>query len=267
MEIADIYISHIIKTGSGFAARTDDGEQVFIPASVTNASRMKEGEMGTAKLIPNTHPNNASTPWVAVHIAKQADTPPKPLMPEKTLDDRVHETVCDMGYATTNEIAGEVGADIQLTHNALLRLFGKGRVAKADIYARPDQARASFCMWAKDVNHFLGGWGMTKRNLPKGRKPLTDADMADLTRRLADTAIEQSELYQAAKRDAEKAEAYAAELEDKLAKALESLTVIDALDPEGMVNGCSQSALIGLVSRMGDIARTTLAELKGEKNE
>jgi len=34
-----------------------------------------------------------------------------------------------------------------------------------------------------------------------------------MTRRLADTAIEQSELYQAAKRDAEAAEAYAVKLE------------------------------------------------------
>lgn len=59
---------------------------------------------------------------------------------------------------------------------------------------------------------------MTKWNLPEGRKPLTDEDMAALTRRLADTAIEHSELYQAAKRDAEEAEAYAAELEAKLAE-------------------------------------------------
>ena len=57
------------------------------------------------------------------------------------------------------------------------------------------------------------------------------------------------------------------ELEAKLAKAVRSLTVIDALDPEGFVNGCSQSALKGLVLRMGEIARTTLAELKGQKDE
>ncbi len=61
---------------------------------------------------------------------------------------------------------------------------------------------------------------MTKWNLPEGRKPLTADDMAALTRRLADTAIEQSELYQAAKRDAEEAEAYAAELEAKLEELL-----------------------------------------------
>jgi len=64
---------------------------------------------------------------------------------------------------------------------------------------------------------------MTKWNLPQGRKPLTDADIAALTRRLAGTAVDYKELYEAAKRDAEEAEAYAAELEAKLAKAVEGL--------------------------------------------
>jgi chromosome segregation ATPase len=85
---------------------------------------------------------------------------------------------------------------------------------------------------------------MTKWNLPEGRMPLTDADLAALTRRLADTAIEHSELYQAAKRDAEEAEAYVTSLEsdmdaltDMLRKskerndALESkLTMSDLMD-------------------------------------
>ena len=61
----------------------------------------------------------------------------------------------------------------------------------------------------------------------------------------------------------EELEAKLAECEARLEKAVESLTVIDALDPEGFVNGCSQSALIGLVSRMGAIARTTIEEIKG----
>jgi hypothetical protein len=52
--------------------------------------------------------------------------------------------------------------------------------------------------------------------------------------------------------------------EAKLAKAVEALVVIDALDPAGLIEGCSQSALRGLVLRMGAIARTALAALKGE---
>lgn len=78
---------------------------------------------------------------------------------------------------------------------------------------------------------------------------------------MADRIEELEECLQAAIDDAKEAEAYAAEMGAKLAKSIESLTIIDALDPEGFVNGCSQSALIGLVSRMGAIARTTLAEL------
>ena len=52
--------------------------------------------------------------------------------------------------------------------------------------------------------------------------------------------------------------------EAKLAKAVEALEVIDALDPEGFIDGFSQFALRGLVLRMGESARTILAELKGE---
>jgi hypothetical protein len=88
-----------------------------------------------------------------------------------------------------------------------------------------------------------------------------------------------TEQLEAARADAKEAEAYAEELagdqvdlcrqliaaEDKLAKAVEALRAVDALDPEGMIDGCSQSALRGLVLRMGEISRATLAEIEGEK--
>jgi hypothetical protein len=60
---------------------------------------------------------------------------------------------------------------------------------------------------------------MTDSRIPEGRKPLTDADIAALTRRLAGTAVDYKELYEAAKRDAEEAEAYAADLEKALRDA------------------------------------------------
>ena len=91
--------------------------------------------------------------------------------------------------------------------------------------------------------------------IPEGRKSMTDADMAALTRKLADTAIEQSELYQAAKRDAEEAEAYAAELEAKLAKAVQFT--------EGVIRHAGNSG----DDYLAEQARTTLAELTGGKNE
>lgn len=49
----------------------------------------------------------------------------------------------------------------------------------------------------------------------------------------------------------------------QIAALVEALIVIDALDPEGMVDGCSQSALRGLVTRMGQTARAALVAGKG----
>lgn len=93
---------------------------------------------------------------------------------------------------------------------------------------------------------------MAKWKLPEGRKPFTDADMAALTRRLVDTAIEQSDLYQAAKRDAEEAETYAKELEAKL-KASEDF----GLRLERFADQAGDTFLL-------QRAREFLAELKGQ---
>ena len=51
-------------------------------------------------------------------------------------------------------------------------------------------------------------------------------------------------------------------LEAALAKAELALLEIDALDPEGKIDGCSQSALRGLVLRMGEIARDARESIK-----
>jgi hypothetical protein len=55
--------------------------------------------------------------------------------------------------------------------------------------------------------------------------------------------------------------------EAKLVKVVGALVVINALAPESMVNGYSQSDLTELVSRMGKVTRTTLSELKGQGDE
>jgi hypothetical protein len=96
---------------------------------------------------------------------------------------------------------------------------------------------------------------MTDGRIPEGRKPLTDADIAALTRRLAGTAVDYKELYEAAKRDAEEAEAYAAELEAKLAKAVAFIEFLD----ENYRHVWGETARLKI--------RTLHAELKGGNNE
>ena len=51
--------------------------------------------------------------------------------------------------------------------------------------------------------------------------------------------------------------------EAKLTKAVEALHIINVLDPEEQVSGCSPDALRGLVNLMGSNARAVLAELEG----
>jgi len=155
MENTEIYVSHVLDTNSGFGARTDTGEQVFIPASVTKASGAAEGDILTAKIIPNTHPNNMATPWVAVHVSRQEQSI-NAGTESVSVDKLVLKSVCALGYGTTAEISHHAGSDTTATGNALSRLFKDGTIAKALVYARDGQDRASLCMWGKDTMSFLG---------------------------------------------------------------------------------------------------------------
>ena len=104
-----------------------------------------------------------------------------------------------------------------------------------------------------------------KRELPEGRKPITTMESADLVLRMHDklaagfTAGDRiarlEELYEAALKDAEEAEAYAEELEAKLAKAVSVLKFLDE----------NYRLIWGVTARAK--MRTTLAELKGERDE
>ena len=47
----------------------------------------------------------------------------------------------------------------------------------------------------------------------------------------------------------------------------EALRVINALDPERHIDGCSADAARGLVLRMGELARAALAAMEGRRDE
>jgi len=155
MQVSEIYISRILDADSAFGAQTDTGEQVFIPPTVTRAINAEEGDIVTAKLISNTHPNSAATPWVAVHASRNETAVFTDGNPE-TIDGIVMAAVLALGYGTTAEIAREVGEDVPVVRPALDRLFRDGALAKALVYARDGQDRASFCMWAEEASCFVG---------------------------------------------------------------------------------------------------------------
>ena len=164
MESVEIFCRNIISTGSAFGIRTDTGEQAFIPSAVVKASNIKEGETANATIAPNRHANEA-TPWFVIRINRdQPQQEPvtyaadrETAAPDKTIDDRALETVKETdGYMTTAEIATDLGTDSTIAHNALLRLFNQGKIAKADVYGSGGQSRPSFCLWASSAQIFLG---------------------------------------------------------------------------------------------------------------
>lgn len=76
-------------------------------------------------------------------------------------------------------------------------------------------------------------------------------------------AIETNHAAQA-ESDRDRLAAANAALEAQVARLVGALNEIDALDPEHLIDGCSQAALRGLVLRMGEIARAALAEVQAD---
>jgi hypothetical protein len=156
MQEVKVFCTNVLSTNTAFAMRQDTGEQVFIPSAVAHAAQLKPTDTVTAHLVPNiNHPEK--TPWFAVHISRDGDSAPEPKgPPEKSLDERIAEYIEGQTlYATTSEVADEFSVDTTIAGNALNRLFRQGKIARADVYSKPEQQRVSFCLWAKDAARFV----------------------------------------------------------------------------------------------------------------
>ena len=154
-EPTTIFCKSIIPSGSAFGIRMDTGDSVFIPASLTESIYLREGEIVEAILVPNKH-KGSTTDWMAVRVSRTEEPKPQP-KPAMTIDDRAYSTIkISDGYLTTAEMAELLGTDTTIAHNALLRLFNQGKIAKADVYGSGGQSRPSFCLWAVSAKTFVG---------------------------------------------------------------------------------------------------------------
>jgi len=155
MERVEVFCKSIIRTGSAFGLRIDTGEQVFIPPALTRGTVLYEGETREMVVVPNAH-KDATTEWFCVRICEADETKPAP-QPVMSIDDRaLHFLREASSYYSTPEVAAELRTDTSLAHNALLRLFNQGKIAKADVYGSGGQSRPSFCLWASSAKVFLG---------------------------------------------------------------------------------------------------------------
>jgi hypothetical protein len=153
MQEVKVLCTNVLGTNTAFALRADTGEQVFVPSAVAHAAQLQAGDTVRATVVPNTHYPD-KTPWFAIRIEREA---PEPEQAEPdNLDQRIAEYLdAQPAYATTSEVAEEFDVDTTAAGNALNRLFRQGRAARADVYSKPDQQRASFCLWAAHASRFV----------------------------------------------------------------------------------------------------------------
>lgn len=92
-----LIVTNILPTASAFALRSDNGEQVFIPASVSKACELKNGQVVKGMIVPNRH-DSADVPWMCPVIIPTNDD-------VQTAQD-VHRALDAFDYPVTAEEAG-----------------------------------------------------------------------------------------------------------------------------------------------------------------
>ncbi len=158
-----VTISNIVRDrGFGFAVTHGTGEQVFIPPHTLAGHKLRAGDTIEAVLVINSSDRSIhGTPWMAVRLDSGEDvvthaTDTGVSDDINVRDNAVLDAIKENVYVTASEIAEATGMDAKTAHNSALRLFNSGKLAKADVYAKPGQARSSFTLWAADAKRFVG---------------------------------------------------------------------------------------------------------------
>lgn len=157
-------ITNVHPRGFSFAVTLDAGEQVFIPPHLTTGLDLQNGQTVSTQLVPNPKSDQRdNTPWLAVSIDMEQKSEPAPEADAaqqdsiSARDQRVYEVICENAYVTAAEIAEKIDMDAKTAGNSANRLFNAGKIAKADVYNRAGQQRASMTLWAESASDFLEG--------------------------------------------------------------------------------------------------------------
>ena len=165
-----ILITNHHPDGFGFALN-EAGEQVFIPPYAIDGAELQRGKRYQAVLIENHKEHQRErTPYMAVSVLVTEHVL-KPEPPEAATsatsatqaedisiedrDEAIFNLICGSDYMTSAELAEHSGFDSKTASNSANRLYIAGRIAKADVYNRVGQARASLTLWAENASKFV----------------------------------------------------------------------------------------------------------------
>lgn len=170
-------VHHVMHSGSAFASNAD-GDHIFIPASLTKRFKVRENDLIAARVVPNDHPAAPDgVPYRAIHVvrvgplvetveatqmpAQEAVEAAEPEIVEQSLEQRREMVLdymraSDLPFFTTAEIAEHFGWSAVKDHWVMGSLHADGRLAKAYVYAKAGQKRASVTIWALSVTDLIG---------------------------------------------------------------------------------------------------------------
>lgn len=149
-----VMIESIAATGSAFGTN-EDGDTVFLNRRLVDKVGLEMGDVVNADAVPNYEDKRESIPWRGVRVSMPEVEEVKVRTSEE-LDQEIIEHLSDeeVTYWTNTDLADASNADTVTVGKSCNRLFQRGLIAKADVHARPGQKRASFCLWALDVEGF-----------------------------------------------------------------------------------------------------------------
>jgi len=144
----------------GFGVCTEDYQDVYIPSSLLRAFKIFEGER--YKFVLRHNNRDGHVPWFAAFLVTSDE--PQTASKEPIADDApfdikkaVHQAIGHYGVCATIEICDFIADEFD--HNIETRAIGPyieqlhkdERIVRIGVTSHPDQKRASFVMWAKDV--------------------------------------------------------------------------------------------------------------------
>ena len=154
-----VMIEGLTYTGSAFGSN-EAGDTVFFNQRLVERVSLEVGDIVEAHAIANYEDKRADTPWRAIRVSAEKKPVEEVEQPKvrsaAELDQEIMHLLRDdeVSYWTSSDLADAVDADTKTVGNSCLRLFNKSLIAKADVHGGPDQERATFCLWARNVDQF-----------------------------------------------------------------------------------------------------------------
>jgi hypothetical protein len=162
METVNVFIETQLGTKTSFGVRTDSGESVFVNARLVKKHGIVEDETYALVVLPNAGADSSDTPWRAMGMSMTNVAPAAvvetPRVVVAKLEDRIIKFFDneDNQYPhRASELADALNEEDLQMQVTLSRMHMTGEIAKAQVWAKGSQEKASFVLWAPSTDWFV----------------------------------------------------------------------------------------------------------------